>query len=82
MKGIFGDKEEHDRQLNSFLTAWNTKQEDRDTVIPSLCKRGLSLEEATYQYECETQIKSYMRQNKDEMSVVQASAYFITYATK
>lgn len=75
-------KEVHTKQLNCFLTAWNTEPSDREAVIQSLCSRGLSKEEAVYQYECESKTKDYIRKNKEEMFVVHAPALFIAYATK
>lgn len=76
------DKESHSKQLSSFLSDWNTKPDDRYAVIQSLYQRGLSMEDATYQYECESKIKDFIRQNKEEMSVVHAAVFFITYGTK
>lgn len=77
-----GDKEAHSKQLSCFLSAWNIKPDDRAAVIQSLCNRGLSMEEAAYQYGCESKIKDFIRQNREEMSVVHAPVFFITYATK
>lgn len=78
----YGDKEEHSSQLNCFLSDWGADPGDRATFIESLCNRGLSTEEAAYQYECESKLTDFIKQNKEEMSVVHAPTFIITYATK
>lgn len=73
---------EHEKHLTSFLTGgWDNETGEKSEIIDSLCKRGLTEDEATCQYECEKEIHDFVRKNKNELYAVHAPSMFISYGT-
>lgn len=76
------DATEHEKHLTSFLTGgWDNETGEKLENIDNLCKRGLTEEEATRQYECEKEINDFVRKNKNELFAVHAPSMFISYGT-
>lgn len=73
---------EHEKHLTSFLTGgWDNETGEKLEIIDGLCKRGLTEDEATRQYDCEKEIHDYVRKNKNELFAVHAPSMFISYGT-
>ncbi len=77
-----GDKEQYQLEYESFVAGgWGTMNRDKDKMIEQLIKRGLTREEAEYQYNCESTLNAYVSQNKDTACIVSALSLIISYGT-
>ena len=78
-----GDNEEkYKREYDSFISGgWGATEVNREEVIRSLAKRGLTAEEAEYQFECETVYNQYVSENKDSACILSANCQIISFGT-
>lgn len=56
--------------------------EDEEVYVQSLCKRGVTIEEAHLQYQCEKEINEYVMKEKENLMVLTIPPMFISYGTK
>ncbi len=77
-----GDPEAYPLQAEGFLADWGGGMGERETVVQSLCDRGLTREEAEVQYACESALRAFIRTNRAQVSAVQAPALLISYGTR
>lgn len=77
------DKAEYQRQISTFLAdGWGHLMGDEQEYIQQLQQRGVTLEEAKLQYQCEKEINEFVIENKDNLTVLTIPPMFISYGTK
>jgi 2-polyprenyl-3-methyl-5-hydroxy-6-metoxy-1,4-benzoquinol methylase len=79
----YGDREEYIKQLETFYAdGWGREAGDENEVVKSLCARGLTEEEARYQYRCEKEINDYVRAQGENLMALTVPPMFIAFGTK
>lgn len=79
----YGDKEEYKKQLETFYAdGWGHEMEDENKFVKSLCDRGITEEEAHYQYRCEKEMNDYVRAKGDNLMALTVPPMFISFGTK
>ena len=77
-----GDKSKYETEYDCFISAgWGGGEKNRDEFVDSMIKRGLTREEANYQFDCETMLNTYVNDNKDSMCIVSAPCLIVSYGT-
>ncbi len=79
----YADKIEYNRQLQTFLAdGWGREIGDEDDYVQALNKRGVTVEEAHLQFQCEKEINEFVKKEKDNLMVLSIPPMFISYGTK
>lgn len=79
----YGDKEEYKKQLETFYAdGWGHEMDTQEKVVASLCSRGITKEEALYQYSCEKEINDYIRAKGEDLMALTLPPMFISFGTK
>ena len=77
-----GDKQAYKTHYDSFISGgWGDINKDREQFVRSLISRGLTREEAEYQFGCEMALNEYVSQNKDSACIVTALCQIISFGT-
>lgn len=79
----YGDPIEYQRQTRTFLSdGWGHIMGEENEYLQQLLERGVSLDEAQLQYQCEKEINEYVVNNKESLMVLTIPPMFISYGTK
>ncbi|NEU05010.1 class I SAM-dependent methyltransferase [Clostridium senegalense] len=79
----YGNKDEYKKQLETFYAdGWGHEMGDESEFVKSLCNRGLTEEEAHYQYRCEKEINDYVREMGENLMALTVPPMFISFGTK
>lgn len=79
----YGEKTEYSRQLKTFLAdGWGNEMGNEDDLVEILCKRGVTIEEAHLQYQCEKEMHEFVKGQGDKLMVLTIPPMFISYGTK
>ena len=77
-----GDMEDYKKNYDSLINGgWGVTGRDKQEVVNSLMGRGLTREEAEYQYECEIILHNYVSENKESTCIVNAGCLIISFGT-
>ena len=77
-----GNGEIYAAELDSFLASgWGDFECDREKTVGSLMNRGLTLEEAEYQFDCEMVYNRFMRECGGEAMIVHALGLIVSFGT-
>jgi len=77
-----GDEKEYKMHYDSFVAGgWGDTSKDRETFVKSLVGRGLTKEEAEYQFDCEMTLNRYVSENKDSACIVSALCQVVSFGT-
>jgi len=77
-----GDAEKYKLEYDSFISGgWGDVDKNKNEVVASLVKRGLTVEEAEYQFDCEKIYHVYVNENKDSACILSATCLIISYGT-
>ena len=82
----FGDADDHDIQYDAMAKAWGwdikTSEDDLMKCINELVNSGLTMDEAKRYMDGEKKIGEYVRSNRDNAYIIQATGTLISYGTK
>lgn len=79
----YGAKEEYQRLMDTFLAdGWGREMGDEEAFVEALCNRGVTEEEARYQYACEKEIHDYVRSQENNLMALTIPPMFISFGTK
>ncbi len=79
----YAKQQEYHRQLRTFLAdGWGREMGDKETYVQALNKRGVTVDEAQLQYQCEKEMNEYVKREADKLMVLTLPPMFISYGTK
>jgi len=79
---VHPEAENYAERRESFAAGgWDDPIGARESFVEALMKRGLTMEEAVYQYEAEGILRGYVRDNSDTTRIVSASGLVISFGT-
>ena len=77
-----GDKEKYSVEFDSFISGgWGDFNNNKDEVVASLMKRGLTVEEAEYQFSCDMIYNKYVNEHMDSACILSALCQIISFGT-
>jgi len=77
-----GDAAKYEVEYDCFTAGgWGVTERNKEETIASLLKRGLTKEEAEYQFDCETIYNAYVSENKDTACILSALCQIISFGT-
>ncbi|MCL2514143.1 MAG: class I SAM-dependent methyltransferase [Oscillospiraceae bacterium] len=77
-----GDGKKYKTEYDCFISGgWGGADKNKEKVVGSLIKRGLTKEEAEYQFECEAVYNYYVNENKDSACIFSALCQIISFGT-
>ena len=75
-----GNAEKYKLEYDCFTSGgWGSMESDKDKIVTSLITRGLTKEEAEYQYNCEMLYNTYVNDNKETACIVNALCQIISF---
>lgn len=79
----YGDHDEYKKQLETFYAdGWGHEMGDENEYVKLLCDRGVTEEEAHYQYRCEKEMNDYVRVMGENLMALTVPPMFISFGTK
>jgi len=77
-----GGADEYEKQYNAFVSGgWGAEDASESEKVASLIERGLTEDEAKYQFLCEEITNKYVRENKKSARIVSAHNLIISFGT-
>lgn len=75
-----GNDETYKKEYDSFIAGgWGVLNKDKGEFVNSLVDRGLTKEEAEYQFNCETVYNTYVSENIDSANIVNALCQIVSF---
>ena len=75
-----GDKEMYEKIYDSLVSGgWGVVHDNKHKFVNSLIARSLTAEEAEQQFDCETILHDYVRENKESACIVNMSCQIISF---
>lgn len=79
----YGNQDEYQRQLETFLAdGWGSEMGDEEEFVAALCKRGVTEEEAHYQYACEKEMHNHVQNQGNQLMALTIPPMFISFGRK
>lgn len=77
-----GNEEIYKKEYDSFIAGgWGVLNKNKEEFVNSLIDRGLTKEEAEYQFDCETVYNTYVSENAGSACIVNALCQIISFGT-
>ena len=77
------DEAEYEKQRNTFLAdGWGREMGNKDEFVQNLSKRGVTADEAGFQYDCEKEMNEFVQKNHQNISALSVPPSFISYGRK
>ena len=77
-----GDEAAYQKEYDGFVAGgWGGPPKNKEETVKGLMERGLTKEEAAYQFDCETMYNAYINEHPDSAHIVHALSLVISFGT-